>query len=260
MAASPSDPVQQFAWCGDYRIAYSIEGRQGPWVVLIPGLPGTSRDFRWLAPQLSPWCRVIRFDPPGYGASRRPAFAGMAALAKARVVTQLLDTLGIDRAVALGHSFGSVVAVEASRLQPGRFPALVLLAPPGVRAHFPVPLARTAGLALRSERGRVVLRTPQRLAYRAAGFPSFLSDDELAMTTVDSGVADFRSYRGALRAVRQPTMIAYALDDRQVPPRNSAGLHGLAPPGPRVAFASGGHNIQKTRADELGVMIRSFIG
>jgi hypothetical protein len=48
------------------------------------------------------------------------------------------------------------------------------------------------------------------------------------------------------------------MDDRQVPPRNSAALHEHPRPGPRVAFASGGHNIQKTRAIELADMIMAF--
>jgi pimeloyl-ACP methyl ester carboxylesterase len=259
MTPSASTPLQQFAECGGYQVAYAVAGEGRPWLVLIPGLPGSARDFRWLAPQLSGWARVVRFDPPGYGSSPRPGYTGMSAVEKARVVSALIDGLEADRVVLVGHSFGSVVAAETVALQPDRVASLVLLAPPGVQAHFPVPVVRTASRALGTAAGRSALRVPQRVAYRAAGFPSFLTDDELAMTTLDSGLADFRSYRAALAAVDRPTMIAYALDDRQVPPRNSAGLHRIAAPGPRVAFASGGHNIQKTRAEELSAFIRSFV-
>jgi pimeloyl-ACP methyl ester carboxylesterase len=161
--------------------------------------------------------------------------------------------------VLVGHSFGSVVAAQAVAMQPDRVSSLVLLAPPGTQSHFPVPVARAASRMLATAPGRSALRLPQRAGYRSAGFPSFLSDDELTMTTLDSGLADFRSYGQALAAADRPTMIAYALDDRQVPPRSSAGLHRIAAPGPRVAFASGGHNIQKTRARELSAFIRSFV-
>lgn len=256
----PSDVPQSTAELGPFRVAYSVEGTQGPAVLMIPGLPGSARDFRWLAPVLAPWARVVRFDPPGYGASPRPRFVGLSAVQKARTAAELIDLLELDPVVLLGHSFGSVVAAETARLRPGTVSHLVLLAPPGVKAHFPVRAVRASGRVLQSERGRRLLRGPQRSAYRSAGFPSFLTDEELACTTLDSGQADFGSYRAALVASRLPTLIAYALDDRQVPSRNSAALHRCAGPGPRVAFATGGHNIQKSRAVELAGFIHAFLG
>jgi pimeloyl-ACP methyl ester carboxylesterase len=245
---------------GGYDVWYSVEGDSGPAIVAIPGLPGSSRDFRWLAPELASWARVVRFDPPGYGASPRQAFAGMSAAAKADLVHGLMRELGIGSAALLGHSFGCVVAAHAAAARPLVVPQLLLLAPPGLHAHFPVPVVRVAATALRGSRGRSVLAPLQRAAYRAGGFPTFLSDDELTMTTLDSGAADFGGYRAALRAARAPALLAWARDDRQVPPRNSAALHALVGAGPRIEFASGGHNIQKTRAVELGRMIRSFLG
>lgn len=256
----PSDAPQSQADLGPFRVAYSVEGASGPAVLMIPGLPGSGRDFRWLAPAVAPWARVVRFDPPGYGASPRPRFVGMSARDKARVVAELIDVLAWESVVLLGHSFGSVVAAETARMRPNTVSHLVLLAPPGVTAHFPVPVVRAVGRGLESERGRALLQGPQRYGYRSAGFPSFLTDEELACTTLDSGRADFGSYRQALGASALPTLIAYALDDRQVPPRNSAALHRYAGPGPRIAFASGGHNIQKSQALELAGFIRSFLG
>jgi len=254
----PSDPPPLFAQIGRHRVAYSLEGSAGPVIMAIPGLPGSARDFRWLAPALTPWARMVRFDPPGFGSSPRPTLAGMPAADKAGVVAGLLDLLGIGSAVLLGHSFGSVVAAETVPLHPG-VTHLVLLAPPGSSAHYPVSLVRAATLPLRAGAGRRLLRHPQRIGYRLAGFPSFLTDEERAVTSLDSAVADFAAYRAALDAHRRPTLIAWAMDDRQVPPRHSAALHEQVGPGPRVAFASGGHNIQKTRSVELSAMIRTFL-
>jgi pimeloyl-ACP methyl ester carboxylesterase len=255
---TPSDPMQSFAQIGKFRVAYAVEGSDGPTILAIPGLPGSSRDFRWLAPVLTPWARVVRFDPPGFGSSPRPSRTAMPAAAKAEVVVGLMDLLGVESAVLLGHSFGCVVAAEVAARRAG-VSHLVLLSPPGITAHFPVPLVRVATLPLRTDRGRRMLRAPQRFGYRVAGFPSFLTDDELSVTSLDSGAADFAAYRAALDKARRPTLIAWAGDDRQVPPRNSAALHAHTGPGPRVAFASGGHNIQKTRAVELADLIRAFL-
>ena len=260
-APRPSDPPQQVVDVAGYPIAHSLEGGDGPLVVMTPGLPGTTRDFRWLAPEVTPWARVLRFDPPGYGASPRPAFEPLPAAAKADLVLGLLDALELGPAVLVGHSFGSTVCVLAAARRPGAVTHLALLAPPGVTEHFPVRLSQLGALALRHPAGRRILARPQRIGYRQAGFPSFLTDDELAMTSMDSGAADFGEYRRALDATAAagvPALIAWALDDRQVPARNSAALHAHAGPGPRIAFASGGHNIQKTRAVELGAMLRRF--
>ena len=64
----PSDPPAQFV---NDSLAYTDEGSGEPAIVAIPGLPGSGRDFRWLAPLLADRFRVIRIDPPGYGASPR---------------------------------------------------------------------------------------------------------------------------------------------------------------------------------------------
>ncbi len=257
---SPSDPQPRVVEVDGRAIAYTDEGSgEGPVVVAVPGLPGNARDFRWLAPALSEWSRVVRVDPPGFGATPRPGFEPISAARKADLVLGLMAELGIERAVLLGHSFGSVVAAHAAAADHRAVSHLVLLAPPGVTAHFPVGAVRVAATALQHPTGRQVLRAPLRALFRAGGFPSSLQDGEVFCASMDSGAADFPAYRRALDAARAPTLIAWAVDDRQVPPRNSAALHEHAAAGPRVAFASGGHNIQKTRALEIAAMIRAFI-
>lgn len=255
----PSDPPTSWLALGRYEVAYSVEGGGETVILAVPGLPGSSRDFRWLAAELGGWARVIRFDPPGYGRSPRPGFAAMDASRKADLVLDMMARLSIARAVLLGHSFGCVVAARVAAARPDAVSRLVLLAPPGVRAHYPVAVVHIATALLRSERGRELTRGLQRRGYRRAGFPSFLTDDELHCTSLDSGTADFAGYRRDLEAVSQPTMIAWALDDRQVPPHSSAALHKHTAAGPRVAFVSGGHNIQKTRAVELGSFVKAFV-
>lgn len=258
-SAAPSDPSPRSALIDGYDVAFSVQGAPGTTILAIPGLPGSSRDFRWLAPVLAAAAEVVRFDPPGYGRTPRGGYVAMDAPAKARLVLALLDYLRRDRVVLLGHSFGCVVAAHAAAMRPRAVSHLVLLAPPGVTAHFPVGPVRLASGVLAYQAGRRLLRGVQRRGYAMAGFPSFLTDEELTMTSLDSGAADFRGYRAALLAAHPPTLLAWAMDDRQVPPRSSAALHRYVGSGPRVAFTSGGHNIQKTRAMELGRIIGCFV-
>ncbi len=55
----PSDPPRQLVRLAGGLAAFSDEG-EGPSVLAVHGLPGSGRDFRWLAPRLSPFARVPR--------------------------------------------------------------------------------------------------------------------------------------------------------------------------------------------------------
>ena len=67
---------------------------------------------------------------------------------------------------------------------------------------------------------------------------------------------DFELMRAAVRRPLPPAPIAYARDDHMIETAVAEEL-AAAVPGARVlAFDDGGHNIQKTRAAELGAAIR----
>src|SRR5690606_22284150 len=105
----------------------------GPCVVMIHGLPGSHRDFRWLAPPLeAAGFRVIRLDMPGFGGTD-PRSARLSRLAEH--VLARLDQLALDRTILLGHSFGGPQALLAASRDPARVRGLALLASVGLRPH-----------------------------------------------------------------------------------------------------------------------------
>ena len=74
------------------------------------------------------------------------------------------------------------------------------------------------------------------------------------------GALDFVAMRRAAQASLPPTLVAYAKDDALVEPRISEEL-ARALSAHVLAFDSGGHNIQKTRAPQLGqAILRSVAG
>jgi pimeloyl-ACP methyl ester carboxylesterase len=70
---------------------------------------------------------VLAIDWPGHGRSAGEPLPSVPALADWLI--ELLDTLGVERAVLVGHSMGSLAVLEAAGRHPERVAKLALVAP-----------------------------------------------------------------------------------------------------------------------------------
>ena len=70
--------------------------------------------------------RCIAIDIPPFGYSERPSTASYGNADQAKRIVALLDALGIERAILLGHSFGGGATLETALMIPDRIEALVL--------------------------------------------------------------------------------------------------------------------------------------
>lgn len=68
---------------------------------------------------------VLAVDLPGHGRSAGAALTTIEAMAA--WLLELLTTIGIPQASLIGHSMGSLIALEAARCSPQRFTSLALL-------------------------------------------------------------------------------------------------------------------------------------
>ncbi len=101
-----------------------VEG-QGPPVVFIHGLGGTSNVWHAQRTTLSKSYRVIVYDRSGSGRSQG-ARDGYSIEAWADELAGLLDHLAVPAAVVVGHSLGSMVAQRFAAKYAARTQALVL--------------------------------------------------------------------------------------------------------------------------------------
>ncbi|MER8367028.1 alpha/beta hydrolase [Mesorhizobium sp. M1378] len=102
-----------------------IDGQE-PALVLVHGFSDTSRSFSLLAPHLA-GRRLVMPDLRGHGAS--PAGTrGFAPADFAEDVAGLIEQLRLERPVLVGHSLGSMVAIEAAARYPEMIGGLVLMA------------------------------------------------------------------------------------------------------------------------------------
>lgn len=123
-------PVGRFIEVAGARLHVVDEGpRDAPAVLLIHGASGNLRDQ--IAPAratLGATHRLIAVDRPGHGWSGRGA-DGATIDGQARMLGALLDALGVDQAVAVGHSFGAAVAASLALARPERVRGVVFVSP-----------------------------------------------------------------------------------------------------------------------------------
>ena len=111
------------------ELAYVEAGRGSP-VLLIHGAL-TNLDDMVLGPfdALARGNRVIAVDRPGHGASSRLRFADASPWRQAEIIRDAMRTLGIERPVVVGHSFGGAVALAYGMAFHEETAGVVALAP-----------------------------------------------------------------------------------------------------------------------------------
>jgi pimeloyl-ACP methyl ester carboxylesterase len=105
-------------------------------VVVLHGAGANLEDMHLaLGEHLGGRRRVIFVDRPGLGFSARRAEEGASPAYQATVLRDILDRLGVERAIVVGHSWGGALALTFALDFPARTAGLVLIAPathPGV--------------------------------------------------------------------------------------------------------------------------------
>ncbi|MDF7777547.1 alpha/beta hydrolase [Sphingomonas sp. AOB5] len=121
----------QFADVMGGRVHYTDRGESAPGepaIVMIHGILGGMRNFADLAEAMAKDHRVIVIDRPGWGHSGvwspRPDIQ-----TQAEIVMGLIERLGLDRPVLVGHSMGGAVSLAAGLAHPEKLRGLALIAP-----------------------------------------------------------------------------------------------------------------------------------
>jgi pimeloyl-ACP methyl ester carboxylesterase len=112
-------------------------------ILLLHGQPGRASDWDRLIAEIGGAAPTVAIDRPGWDGQTGPADLegnGLAALAA-------LDRAGIQRGVAVGHSFGGAVAAWLAAHHPERVSSMVLAAPAANVASL-VPLDYLLALPL----------------------------------------------------------------------------------------------------------------
>jgi pimeloyl-ACP methyl ester carboxylesterase len=127
-AEAEHPPQGRFVKVDGVRLHY-IERGEGPVLVLLHGNGVLANDFEHsgLLDRAAEHYRVIAFDRPGFGYSERPRSKVWTPQAQARLLHHALQEIGVDSAIVLGHSWGTLVALSMALEVPDFVRGLVLL-------------------------------------------------------------------------------------------------------------------------------------
>ncbi|HYD82046.1 MAG TPA: alpha/beta hydrolase [Paucimonas sp.] len=234
------------------RLHYLERGHGQP-LVLLHGNGSMAEDFdiSGLLDLAAVKYRVIAFDRPGYGYSRRPHDRTWTPAAQADLLHHALQRLGIERAAIVAHSWGTLVALQLALKYPSAVHGLVLLSGyyfPTVRLDVPwmsMPALPVVGSLLRHTLSPLIARlnwplaarrmfSPAPVAARFADFPAWMSlrprqmraNAEEAAMMIPSVAALVKRYR----ELKMPIILLAGDGDRHVNTRlQSERLHHLLP-------------------------------
>ncbi len=113
-----------------HEVGYRMAG-EGPVVLLIHGMAGSSRTWRDVMPALAEHYTVIAPDLLGHGESAKP-IGDYSLGAHASGVRDLLGALGVERATIVGQSLGGGVAMQLAYQHPLLAERLVLIGSGGL--------------------------------------------------------------------------------------------------------------------------------
>lgn len=175
-------------------------------------------------------------------------------------VIELLDRLGIERAMFVGNSLGGLFTIEAAVRYPDRVGAAILVDPGGIpltsRRHrlLTIPAARTLNNVLRRPRTRRAIAASKHARRLIIGMfihdPSKMPDEMVADALNGLGMPAFRAvfdagegYDARVRApkVACPTLVLWGREDRLLPVAMGEELRRLIPDSRLVVWNATGH-------------------
>jgi len=258
-----------------------VEQGQGQPVLLVHGLSGQLANFAYgMVEPLAADYRVVAVDRPGAGWSTREPGAPADLRAQADTLAALIDKLGLEKPLVVGHSLGGAIALALATYHPERVGGLALIAPlthppehispvfkamtiqsAAVRRLIAWTLLIPMSIRNREQVMDIVfgpdavpadfpVRGGGLLALRPAHFLGASEDLMGAATSLPPLVAQY----GALRV---PVSILFGREDRILDYRMNGEAFVASVPGAKLTLVTGGHMLPVTAIDASVDFVRT---
>jgi pimeloyl-ACP methyl ester carboxylesterase len=209
---------------------------------------------------------VLAPDLPGHGRSDGPALTGIAEMAA--WIIRLLDAAGIQQAALVGHSMGSLIALETAAKAPQRVRCLALL---GVAARMPVhPDLLVAAAGDRPHAADLIVSWAHGPAGHFGGNPApglwLMGGGQRLLGRAGEGVlardlAACDAYDAAAIAghVACPALLLLGAEDRMTPPAKAKSLAAVLANAKAVILPGTGHMMMTEAPDAVIDALLAFV-
>jgi pimeloyl-ACP methyl ester carboxylesterase len=224
-----ADPDSKFIQIEGVNFHYKEAGSGKPALVLLHGFGASVYSWREVLQPLSDYGQTIAYDRPAFGLTDRPMpgdWSGESPYglsAQARMLVELLDKKGIDRAILVGNSAGGTLAVFTALNYPARVQALILVDPAvyssgpafpnWLRPLLETPQARRIGPLL----VRSIQETGMEILVKAWNDPSKITDEIRSNYRKPLQIANWDRALYELTIASAPSHIAERLQELQLP-------------------------------------------
>ena len=266
-------PVGRFVTVHGVRLHY-VERGSGTPLVLLHGNGSMIEDFQssGLIDLAAKKFRVIAFDRPGFGHSDRPRTTVWTPEAQAGLIAAALTKIGAPRAIVLGHSWGTLVALALALKHPEVVRSLVLASGyyyPNARADvgmLSLPAIPLIGDLLSHTVSPLVSRLmwplllrrifgPSPVPKKFKGFPEEMAVRPSQIRTsaaesalmIPAALTLFKDY-GKLQ---MPVAIVAGAEDRLIESEQAARLNGDIPHSTLRRVPGTGHMVHQTATAEI---------
>jgi pimeloyl-ACP methyl ester carboxylesterase len=265
-----------------HDVRYRMAGN-GPVILLIHGMAGSSRTWRDVMKLLARDYTVIAPDLLGHGESAKPIGDYSLGAYASGLRDLLVGTLGVDSATLVGHSLGGGVAMQLAYQHPELCERLVLVASgglgrevswvlraltlPGAEYVIPPLFPRTARRAgdrvMRFFRDRGV-RAPHIAemwnAYASlTETPNRRAFIRTIRAVIDPGGQTVSARDRLYLASQIPTLIVWGDRDEIIPPAHGHAAHALVPHSRLEIFEGAGHFLHVEDPVRFTDLLREFV-
>jgi len=265
-----------------HDLGYRMAG-QGPVVVLIHGMAGSSRTWRDVIPLLDRHYTVVAPDLPGHGESDEPAGDYSLGAHASGLRDLLVGALGVERAPLVGQSLGGGVAMQLAYQFPELCERLVLVGSGGLgrevsrvlrllalpASEYLMPALCPRFVCERGDRVMARLRDlGVRVPHLAEVWSAYASLSEpdrrrafirTLRAVIDPGGQAVSATNRLYLAAAAPTLIAWGDRDSIIPVEHAYAAHQLMPGSRLEIFEGAGHFLHVEQPARFAEVLRDFI-
>jgi pimeloyl-ACP methyl ester carboxylesterase len=266
-------PLGRFITVDGVRLHYVDRGTGTP-LVLLHGNGSMIEDFQssGLIDLAAKNYRVIAIDRPGFGHSNRPRSTVWTPQAQADLIAAALKKIGVPRAIILGHSWGTLVALALAVKYPQEVQALVLasgyyyptaradvvmLSPPAIPLIGDL-LSHTISPLLSRLMWPLLLRKifgPSPVPEKFKGFPEEMAvrPSQIRASAAESAlmIPSAHTLEQQYRLLQMPVAIVAGAEDRLIESEQSFHLHRDIPQSTLRSVPGTGHMVHQTATGEI---------